>query len=413
MVSVDCFSATAFRRIYSPLRACATRIIPELNPRGPQPVNYNRYYSKSLNKSRSRPCVAVLYQALDPPTIGGVRKPKKPGGYQDSGADIAYSLSNCAEIDVISPVPAPDPSKDIGWCWKDTEEGILLAIYEGATHLWANTILFASHPLQTSRSLDRYQDFIQVVGQGPLVVEKYDDKQYVNDLLRQLGGFTMPKAWCIHNGQEIATAITGLPYPIVAKPIRGRGSQGVKVCYTPDELAAHAENLLASSSSIILEEFLEGEEITITVMPPMQGRLEYWSLPIVTRFNHHRGIAPYNGVVAVTKNSRVIADSELGEAYIQAREECERAAHVLGVTAPIRIDARRVKDSKDSKFALFDVNMKPNMTGPGRPERDDQASLTLLAASALGWDYRELLRNILRTSRSLRDLRALRPRQAN
>ncbi|KAI0151881.1 glutathione synthetase ATP-binding domain-like protein [Hypoxylon sp. NC0597] len=359
MVSIGYFSATAFRQTRSPLRTCATRIISELSARGPQPVSYNRYYSKSLNKSNSRSRVAVLYQALDPPIIDGVRKPKKPGGYQDSGADIAYCLSNCAEIDVISPVPSPEPSKDVGWCFPDTEAGILQAIYEGATHLWANTILFASHPLQTSRSLDRYQDFIQVVGQGPLVVQKYDDKQYVNDLLRQLGGFTMPKAWYIHNGQCTATEITSLPYPIVAKPIRGRGSQGVKVCYNPDELAAHAEDLLASSSSIIIEEFLEGEEITITVMPPTQARSEYWSLPIVTRFNHHEGIAPYNGVVAVTKNSRAIVDSELDEAYIQARDECERAAQVLGVTAPIRIDARRVKDSKDSKFALFDVNMKP------------------------------------------------------
>ena len=49
------------------------------------------------------------------------------------------------------------------------------------------------------------------------------------------------------------------------------------------------------------------------------------------------------------------------------------------------------------------------MTGPGRPTRDDQASLTLLAANGLGWDYKELLRRILATSSSLRALRALRP----
>lgn len=50
-----------------------------------------------------------------------------------------------------------------------------------------------------------------------------------------------------------------------------------------------------------------------------------------------------------------------------------------------------------------------NMTGPGRPTRDDQASLTLLAANSLGWDYKELLQQILGTSSSLRALRALKP----
>lgn len=39
--------------------------------------------------------------------------------------------------------------------------------------------------------------------------------------------------------------------------------------------------------------------------------------------------------------------------------ESERAAELLGVTAPIRIDVRRYKNSPESSFALFDVNMKP------------------------------------------------------
>lgn len=260
---------------------------------------------------------------------------------------------------MITPSPHPDPSQDMGWCYADTEEGILQAVERGATHLWANTILFASHPLQTSSALERYQDSVRIVGQGPLVVERYDDKQYVNDLLRKLGVFTMPKAWAIHDNEDLGTSCKEITYPVVAKPVRGRGSQGVKVCYNLEELLTHARALLSTSSCIILEEFLEGEEITITVMPPSQSDSEYWTLPIVTRFNHQQGIAPYNGVVAVTANSRTVAESELDPTYIQAIEECKQTAQVLGVAAPIRIDARRVKNSNVSKFALFDVNMKP------------------------------------------------------
>ena len=49
------------------------------------------------------------------------------------------------------------------------------------------------------------------------------------------------------------------------------------------------------------------------------------------------------------------------------------------------------------------------MTGPGRPGRDDQASLTLLAAIALGWAYHELVRQILSASSTLGTLRSLKP----
>jgi hypothetical protein len=49
------------------------------------------------------------------------------------------------------------------------------------------------------------------------------------------------------------------------------------------------------------------------------------------------------------------------------------------------------------------------MTGPGRPGRDDQASLTLLAAQALGWDYSRLLQETLETSKTIEELRLRKP----
>lgn len=49
------------------------------------------------------------------------------------------------------------------------------------------------------------------------------------------------------------------------------------------------------------------------------------------------------------------------------------------------------------------------MTGPGRPGREDQASLTLIAASALGWDYGTLLQNLLAIAQPLDAFRSYRP----
>ncbi|KAM0197075.1 hypothetical protein ACHAPI_005296 [Fusarium lateritium] len=357
----------------------------------------------------------------------------------DSGADIACSLSRSSDIDVVCPTNGPNPKEQVGWSFPDTEEGVIQAVEKGATHLWANTILFSTHPLQVSAHLARFQDHVKIVGQSPLIAEKYDDKEFVNGFLRKLGGFTMPRSWTVRESPDNKRMFQefDLPFPIVAKPIRGRGSHGVRVCRDLQDLTKHAQYLFKESSAILLEEYLSGEEATVTVMPLVSGKGGYWALPVVTRFNHVDGVAPYNGAVAVTENSRAITAAESNEpTYKQVAEECERAAQELAVTAPIRIDVRRFKDSADSKFALFDVNMKPvclilpgmidnkwltfssfflfclqNMTGPGRPGREDQASLTLLAAEALGWDYQELLRRILSTCSTLRTLRDLKPRQ--
>lgn len=48
------------------------------------------------------------------------------------------------------------------------------------------------------------------------------------------------------------------------------------------------------------------------------------------------------------------------------------------------------------------------MTGPCRPGREDQASLTAMAAAAIGWDYGTLLQNMLVGAQSLSSLRAYR-----
>ena len=134
-------------------------------------------------------------------------------------------------------------------------------------------------------------------------------------------------------------------------------------------------------------------------------------------------MAPYNGIVAVLENSRCLSESEheSDPHYSQIQRQCVEVARLLQCTAPMRIDVRRFEDSESSPFALFDVNMKPvsqhalafadiltcdqNMTGPGRPRRKQQASLTALAATGLGWDYPTLLSKMLGSSTPLHDLR--------
>lgn len=111
----------------------------------------------------------------------------------------------------------------------------------------------------------------------------------------------------------------------------------------------------------MIEEFLAGEEATVTGMPPAKERNVYWTLAIVTRFNHMDGVAPWNGVLPVTTNSRMVLEKESRRdaSNEKAAKECAGVARLLKVMAPIRIDIRRFRGGDGEIFALFDLNTKP------------------------------------------------------
>ena len=256
--------------------------------------------------------IAILYQNQAPPEKNGIKKPMKKGGYSDSGADIGYCLKKNG-IELITPVRDPNPMNDIDWVFPDTVNGIKAALSKGANVFWLNTVLFEGHPIEFF-----FNKQIEIIGQLPEMVNKYDDKIEANKILAE-NNLSIPKNQIIYDIRDLDTIDKVFQYPIVAKPIRGRGSQGVVMAKNIEELRKKSKKILDSGNfgdAIYIEQFLSGKEITITVMPPGKyifgqkeiNKSQYWSLTPVERFNHINGIAPYNGTIAVINNSAVISD---------------------------------------------------------------------------------------------------------
>ena len=319
--------------------------------------------------------IAVLYQAHEPPAVNGLRKPMKPGGYRDSGADIAYCLREHG-IEVAVPAAAPDLYNDVDWVFPDTADGIRAALAAGADTLWLNTVLYAGHPAEQFTG-------VYAVGQRPRDAAKYDDKFAVNAELRKRG-FPVVLSQTIGAGR----LYTG-SFPCIVKPIRGRGSQGVVRCNTPADLAQTRDTLLAAGiygSPLMAEPYLPRQEITVSVFP------DGTSLPIAERFAQKNGIAPYNGDVPVTENSRAVLHET--DALRTIRRACEQAVTVLDLKGLVRIDCRA---AADGTYYMFDFNPKPNLTGAARPHRRNQNCLTMISAAAQGWTYFDLLHKMLET----------------
>ncbi|AYO78367.1 D-alanine--D-alanine ligase family protein [Sphingobium yanoikuyae] len=355
----------------------------------------------------SGPAVALLYQALPPPVIDGLRKDAKPGGYSDGGADIGFALKGLGRT-VVTPVPAPDPAQAMQWVFPDTANGIAAAIAAGADTIWANSVLFEGHPIEAVMGQ------IAIVGQTPAATQKYDDKFATNRMLEQAGlpvarGFLLADrpSQGVHALADVGQLLTDLaiPFPLIVKPVRGRGSQGVTLVRDGDALNAAARSLIDEGkfgTLLMVEEFLDGEEMTITVLPPAAPRPSgergdrHFALRPVLRFDQKDGVAPYNGDVAVTQNSVAISPERMEEAPVLAMlNACMKAAELVESRAAIRIDCRA---DASGQFKLFDLNMKPNMTGAGRPGRADQDCLSAIAARADGWSYAQMLDAMLATA---------------
>ena len=340
--------------------------------------------------------IAILYQANNPPLVDGIYKPMKPGGYSDSGADIAFALYKDS-FPIITPVKFPNITVDMDWVFPDTEEGINHAINKGAELLWLNTVIYKGHPIEKFFSKN-----IGFIGQCPNRVDRYDNKIITNELLKD-NGIPVPDFLLLNEVKKIKLNFN-FSYPILLKPVRGRGSQGVIKINSGKELCEclqQNQKTYSEDHSFYIEKYLSGKELTITVMPPGKYRFgnqykimsDYWSLPPVRRFNHINGIAPYNGTVAVVKNSEVLNKDEIKNKKIKELfSHCEKAASLVKAKAPIRIDCR---SDENSDYYLFDLNMKPNMTGNVRPHRKNQISLTGIAAQSIGWAYQDLLFNMM------------------
>ncbi|CAZ84261.1 unnamed protein product [Tuber melanosporum] len=332
-------------------------------------------------------------------------------GYRDACADIAYAVHslNDPNTNIITPQPHPNPATEIDWSFPDTRRGILAAIAAGANTIWANTCLFADHPL-TTVSLP---PSTKLIANPPRVVHAVDDKAFTNKLL-QRHGFSIPKSWLLEgdSGRSIellSQLIYDLPYPVIVKPVRGRGSEGVQLIDGFVSMLDTLDDLFKTYDVLLIEEFLEGEEGTVTVVPDGQGR--FVALPIVQRFGQVAGVMPWNGHVPVTTNSTVLPVGEEDLWHRAAKIECQKAAELLKLTSITRIDIRR-KDENGGKFFLFDVNPKPNLTGTGRPGRDSQDSLCAMAAREFGWEYPALVRKCIDAAYPLKEARAIEPPEA-
>lgn len=178
----------------------------------------------------------------------------------------------------------------------------------------------------------------------------------------QLGDYEDPR--------DLQGIVDKLGLPLIVKPNAGGSSVGISKVETTDQLREATQQALKYSSSALLERFIPGRELTVTV-------LDGTALPVVE-------IKPLSGWYDYTNKykagrSEYLAPAPIEEAVAQLIQMyAERLWQVFGLRSYARIDFRYDGDQP----YFLEVNTLPGMT---------PLSLTPMAAKAVGISFADLV----------------------
>ncbi|MFJ8102857.1 D-alanine--D-alanine ligase [Lysinibacillus sp. NPDC096212] len=217
---------------------------------------------------------------------------------------------------------------------------------------------------------------VKYTGSGILSSSMCMDKNISKKILRYEGIETPD--WLHHSIIEELQfdELDKMGYPLVVKPNSGGSSVGVKIVNDKDALLTSVEEVFKWDPEIIIEKYIEGEEITCSIL---NGEL----LPIIS-IRHTAQFFDYKAKYedATTIEEVVELPPAIHERVAEAAKACYSA---LKCSVYARIDMM----IKDGIPYVMEVNTLPGMT---------KNSLLPKSASSAGITYTQLLDRIIEIS---------------
>ncbi len=172
----------------------------------------------------------------------------------------------------------------------------------------------------------------------------------------------------------------GLWFPVVVKPSASGSTVGVSVVREISELESAIENAMAEHNEILIQEYIEGRELTITVIDGFDNTLRTLPpLEIVPETGFYDYRAKY-----LSEKTRYIVPAELEPRIsIEMEKMAKYAFRILRARHLVRADFRL---SKEGIPYFLELNTIPGMTSH---------SLVPKAASAVGISFPQLVEAML------------------
>ncbi|MCK6078822.1 D-alanine--D-alanine ligase [Paenibacillus silvae] len=214
---------------------------------------------------------------------------------------------------------------------------------------------------------------IPYTGCGVLASSVCMDKDMSKQLMRQAGVLTGD--WLqVKQMQDLSSAaVQQLTYPVVVKPNSGGSSIGTQIVHEPSALAAAVGAALAWDDSVMIEQYIEGDEITCAIV---DGKM----LPVISI----RANAAFFDYAAKYDDNG--ADEQVIQLPHDLHQRVEAAALTCYTVLKCSVYARVDMLIRDGVPYVLEVNTLPGLT---------RNSLLPKSAAAAGISFAELLDTII------------------
>ena len=215
---------------------------------------------------------------------------------------------------------------------------------------------------------------IPYTGSGPLASRLAMDKLASRKIFKD-AGLPVPEYFEISKAFYEKDMPINFPLPLVVKPNKEGSSIGLSVVTELKDLAGAIDRAFLYDSDIILEKFIDGDDITV-------GILDDKPLPVV-HIKPKSGI--YDYIAKYTQGmSEYIVPADIDDEIAKKAQGLGLKAHkLLGCRCFSRVDMRL---TKDNKVIVLEVNSIPGLT---------VTSLLPKAAKAVGIEFAQVCLKML------------------
>ncbi|MFA5515079.1 MAG: D-alanine--D-alanine ligase [Desulfuromonadales bacterium] len=163
-------------------------------------------------------------------------------------------------------------------------------------------------------------------------------------------------------------------FPVVAKPAREGSTIGVTIAHSGAELERGIDAALLHDAGVLVEEFIEGLEVTV-------GVLDGAPLPII-QVVPKGGFYDYQAKYTAGQTEYILPAPLAADLYRHLQQTAVKACALAGCTGAARVDFM----VRGNEFFCLEINTIPGMTA---------TSLLPKAAGHVGISFAELVERIL------------------
>ena len=208
------------------------------------------------------------------------------------------------------------------------------------------------------------------------------NKEYTKRILSTVKDFPLIKSVFVRKGENVKTAVEGLKYPLITKPVSEGSSFGMTKVNTPEELEKAYEEALKYNDDVLIEEFIDGFFVTVGVLEKDGKAFATEILEIRPKTEWYDFEAKYTKGMS----EFIVPSTGLSQEGTKLVKELAVKAHeATGCSGVSRVDFM----IKDDQPYFLEVNTSPGMT--------DTSDLPAQAA-VCGIDYDNLVLMILKSA---------------